>query len=210
MPMTKIPVLCFCLTLLVQPAFAGFDEATAAFAVGDYDKVLKQIRPLAETGDSRSQYAMGVLYENGFAVAKDPKQAAAWYLKAAEQGNSDAQYNLGAMYEHGIGMPVNYSNAARWYLPTAEQGDIDALSNLGVLYQKGQGVTEDKILAMALYNISVAYAGNSQTQAAQNRQFLANQMPLEDVKKAQSLTEVLLKQGNLQPGLEAYLKSRQH
>lgn len=107
-------------------------------------------------------------------------------------------------------MAVNYTKAAHWYRPAAEQGDIDALSNLGVLYQKGQGVTQDKILAMALYNISVAYAGNSQTQAAQNRQFLANQMPLEDVKKAQSLTEVLLKQGNLQSGLEAYLKSQQH
>jgi uncharacterized protein len=208
MQMIKILLFCFCLILSLQTVYAGFDEAAAAFEVGDYDKVLKQVHPLAEAGDSRSQYAMGVLYENGFAVAKDPQQAAAWYLKAAEQGNSDAQYNLGAMHEHGIGMPVNYTKAAHWYRLAAEQGDIDALSNLGVLYQKGQGVMQDKILAMALYNISVAYAGKSQTQAAQNRQFLANQMPLEEVKKAQSLTEVLLKQQNLQPGLAAYLKSR--
>lgn len=210
MQLIKILLFCFCLMLSLQTVYAGFDEAAAAFAVGDYDKVLKQVRPLAENGDSRSQYAMGVLYENGFAVTKDPKQAADWYLKAAEQGNSDAQYNLGAMNEHGIGMAVNYANAAHWYRLAAEQGDIDALSNLGVLYQKGQGVMQNKILAMALYNISVAYAGKSQTQAAQNRQILANQMPLEDVKKAQSLTEVLLKKESLQPGLEAYLKSQAH
>lgn len=199
-------VFCTCAVLAAELAIAGFDEAAAAFAAGDYDTALKETRPLAEKGDPRSQYAIGVLYENGLAVAKDLKQAAAWYLKAAKQGNSDAQYNLGAMYEHGVGMPVNYIEAARWYRPAAEQGDIDALSNLGVLYQNGQGVPQNKVLAMALYNVSVAYAGKGKTQAAQNRQALANQMSLDDVQKALSLTEDLLKPGNLKRGLEAYLK----
>ncbi len=162
MPLIHIPLFCLCLALTVQPTFAGFDEAAAAFAVGNYDKALEEVRPLAEQGDPRGQYAMGVLYENGFAVARDLPQAAAWYLKAAEQGNSDAQYNLGAMYEHGVGIPVNFPEAARWYRPAAEQGDIDALSNLGVLYQSGQGVPQDKVLALALYNVSVAYAGEPQ------------------------------------------------
>ena len=189
---------------------AGFDEANAAFEAADYAKAQAELQPLLETNDPRAQYAMGVLYENGFGVSKDLTQAAAWYLKAAEQGNSDAQYNLGAMNEHGVGMPVNYAEAARWYRPAAEIGDIDALSNLGVLYQNGQGVKQDKLLAMALYNVSVAYAGNSKTQAAQNRQSLANQMPLDDVKKALALTEKLLQPGNLKPGLEKYLDPVAH
>jgi TPR repeat protein len=209
MPSINYPLLCLCLALAGQPAFADFEEAAAAFASGDYDKVLEEVRPLAEQGDARSQYAMGVLYENGFAVARDLPQAAAWYLKAAQQGNSDAQYNLGAMHEHGVGIPVNYPEAARWYRPAAEQGDIDALSNLGVLYQNGQGVPQDKILALALYNVSVAFAGDRKTQAAQNRQALANQITLDDVKKAQALTEELLEPGNLGSGLAAYLKQPQ-
>lgn len=206
--MLKYKTLAFIvgLTLATPAAFAGFDEAAAAFAAGDYSKALNETRPLAEKGDPRSQYAMGVLYENGFAVPKDLQHAAAWYLKAAQQGNTDAQYNLGAMYEHGVGMPVNYAEAARWYRPAAEQGDIDALSNLGVLYEKGQGVPQDKVLAMALYNVSVAYAGKGRTQAAQNRQLLANQMSLEDVKKALTFTEALLKPDNLKSGLVAYLQ----
>lgn len=194
------------LVSLAPVALAGFDEAAAAFAVADYAKAQQELKPLLAQQDPRAEYAMGVLYENGFGVAKDPQQAVAWYLKAAEQGNSDAQYNLGAMNEHGVGIPVNFAEAARWYRPAAEAGDIDALSNLGVLYQSGQGVAQDKILAMALYNVSVAYAGNGQTQAAQNRQSLANQMPLADVQKAQELTGQLLKPDNLKPGLEAYLQ----
>ncbi|MBF7728681.1 tetratricopeptide repeat protein [Pseudomonas sp. N040] len=194
------------LALAAPAVLAGFDEAAAAFAAADYATAQSELRPLLDKHDPRAQYAMGVLYENGFGVSKDLPQAAAWYLKAAEQGNSDAQYNLGAMHEHGVGMPVNYPEAARWYRPAAEQGDIDALSNLGVLYQNGQGVAQDKVLALALYNVSVAYAGNGQTQAAQNRQGLANQMPLDEVKQALALTEALLKPGNLQPGLEQYLE----
>lgn len=77
-----------------------------------------------------------------------------------------------------------------------------------MLYQNAQGVTQDKVLAMALYNVSVAYAGNGQTRAAQNRQGLANQMPLGDVKQALALTEELLKPGNLKPGLTQYLSAK--
>lgn len=202
--------LCLLLACVSTPLLASFEEAAAAFESGNYAKAQDELRPLLEHNDPRAQYAMGVLNENGFGMAKDLPQAAAWYLKAAEQGNSDAQFNLGAMHEHGIGLPVNYSEAARWYRPAAEQGDIDALSNLGVLYQNGQGVTQDKLLAMALYNLSVAYAGNSKGQAAHNRQQLANQMPLEDVKKSLALTEELLKPDNLKPGLEAYLRQQGH
>lgn len=201
-------IACLTLALSSAPAHAGFEQALAAFEAGNYPVALKELRPLAEKGDARSQYALGVMAENGFGMPKNTSQAAAWYLKAAKQGNTDAQYNLGAMYEHGIGMPANPVQAARWYRLAAEGGDIDALSNLGVLYEKGEGVQLDKVLALALYNVSVAYDSNKQSRAAGNRQGLANRMPLEDVKKAMALTDVLLKPNNLKPGLEAYLARR--
>ena len=187
--------------------YAGFEQANAAFMAGNYALAQKELKPLLAKGDARSQYAMGVMAENGFGMPKNPKVAADWYLKAAKQGNTDAQYNLGAMHEHGVGIPVNYVEAARWYTPAAEQGDIDALSNLGVLYETGKGVKQDKILAMALYNVSVALANGAPTQATQNRQSLANRMPLDDVKKAIALTDILLMPDNLKIGLQSYLDS---
>ena len=192
--------------LFAASVSAGFEQANAAFMAGNYALAQKELQPLLAKGDARSQYAMGVMAENGFGMPKNPRLAADWYLKAAKQGNTDAQYNLGAMYEHGTGIPVNYVEAARWYRPAAAAGDIDALSNLGVLYEKGLGVKQDKILALALYNVSVAYADGAQTQATANRQGLANRMPLEDVNKALALTEQLLKPGNLKPGLQAYMR----
>ena len=195
------------LALIVSlAAHAGFDQATAAFDKGDYATALRELKPLAEKGDARSQYAMGVMAENGFGMPKDFAQAAAWYRKAAEQGNADAQYNLGAMYEHGIGLPVNYAQAVRWYRPAAESGDIDALSNLGVLYEKGQGVPQDKVLALALYNVSVALDPNKQGQAARNGRGLVGRMAVDEVDAAMVLTRDLLKPNQLKPGLQACWK----
>lgn len=193
---------------LAMPARADFDQAAAAFDKGDYATAIRQLQPLADKGEPRSQYAMGVMAENGFGMPKNLTQAAAWYRKAAEQGNTDAQFNLGAMHEHGIGMPVNYAQAARWYRPAAAAGDIDALSNLGVLYEKGAGVPQDKVLALALYNVSATLDSDKNSTAARNRQGLANRMPLDDVKKSIALTEQLLKPGQLKPGLEAYWRTR--
>jgi TPR repeat protein len=205
MHLKNLKMAAFLALILSTPLLkAGFDEAAAAFAAGDYATALAELRPLLETGDARSQYAMGVMAENGFGMPVDLSQAAAWYLKAAKQGNTDAQFNLGAMYEHGVGMPADPAQAAYWYRPAAEAGDIDALSNLGVLYEKGAGVPQDKVLALALYNVSVAYNTNPGSTAARNRQGLANRMPLEDVEKAMVLTEELLKPGNLKPALEAF------
>ena len=186
----------------IASADAGFDEAATAFSAGNYSEAITTLRPLANHGDARSQYAMGVMSEKGFGMPVNLRQAADWYQKAAKQGNADAQYNLGAMYEHGIGMPVDYVQAVRWYRPAAESGDIDALSNLGVLYQKGQGVSQDQVLALALYNVSVALDTNANSQAARNRQGLANAMTLPMIQEATELTKKLLQPGRLQAELK--------
>lgn len=47
-----------------------------------------------------------------------------------------------------------------------------------------------------------------QTSATRNRQGLANQMPLPQVKQALALTEQLLKPGELKSGLDAYLRQQ--
>jgi TPR repeat protein len=204
-PKLIICLAIICLVFATPPLHGDFEQAVAAFEAGNYPQALAELQPLAEAGDARSQYAMGVMAENGFGMPVNLSQAAGWYLKAATQGNTDAQFNLGAMYEHGIGMPADPAQAARWYRPAAEAGDIDALSNLGVLYEKGAGVPQDKVLALALYNVSVAYDSNPNSTAARNRQGLANRMSLEDVQQAVALTEELLKPDKLKPGLQAYL-----
>ncbi len=111
-----IAALCAGFTLcLTAPAWAGWDEATAAYQRGDYATVVRELRPLAEQGDANAQNNLGNMYDYGQGVPRDDAKAVKWYRKAAEQGNAGAQYNLGVMYGNGQGVPQDYAQAHMWY-----------------------------------------------------------------------------------------------
>ena len=82
---------------LTAPAWAGFDEAAAAYRRGDYAAALREIRPLA-----KAQYFLGLMYGEGQGVPQDYAEAVKWHRKAAEQGVAEAQYNLGITYGNGL------------------------------------------------------------------------------------------------------------
>ncbi len=115
---------------LTAPAWAGFDEAVAAYHRGDYATALRELRPLAEQGNAGAQYNLGNMYRKGLGVPQDYAEAARWYRKAAEQGNAEAQFNLGSMYYHGYGVPQDYVQAHMWYklatskIPPGEGRDL--------------------------------------------------------------------------------------
>ena len=96
-----LPVLL--LTLLVgNPAFsADWDKGVAAYQSGDYATALREWKPLAEQGNARAQFYLGVMYGNGQGVPQDYKTAVKWYRLAAEQGDADAQTSLDIILRRG-------------------------------------------------------------------------------------------------------------
>ncbi len=121
-----------CLTLVVLLGSTGtswgadYQKGLAAHQSGDFATALREWKPLAEQGDARAQYKMGVMYTNGQGVPQDYKTAVKWYTLAAEQGHADAQFTLGLMYALGQGVLQDYKTAVEWYTLAAEQGDADA------------------------------------------------------------------------------------
>ncbi len=114
--LARIAALCAGFTLgLGAPAWAGWDEAVAAYQRGDYATALREWRLLAEQGDAAAQNNLGTMYYKGRGVPYDYAQAVKWYRKAAEQGNAGAQNNLGFMYHLGRGVPQDYSKAHMWF-----------------------------------------------------------------------------------------------
>lgn len=95
-----------------------------------------QMKALAESGDAKAQCYLGMMYDVGNGVERNPAQAAEWYRKAAEQGIVEAQSNLAAMYESGDGVRTDYVCAEKWYALAAEQGDTKAQSRLDELRQR--------------------------------------------------------------------------
>ncbi len=150
----KVLAVCAALAigfLSAAPAEAGFEDGVRAYLAQDYPAALNVWRPLAEEGQAPAQFGMGLSYENGRGVERDPTQAAVWYHKAADQGLADAQFNLGNLYLNASGVPKDPVEAVRWFRRAAEQGMPRAQVNLGYSYETGSGVAKDPVKAVSWY-----------------------------------------------------------
>ena len=186
--MKSLPLV-FLLLLLSIPVSAGYDEAWAAYSIQDYKTALKELKPLAEQGDPRSQYAVGWMYRNGEGVTQNYQTAVKWYRLAADQGHAEAQKSLGLMYQFGEGITPNYESATKWYRLAAEQGNAEAQNNLGLMYLNGEGVVQSKTSAyMWLYNA----ASQGVRLAKWSQHELEKKMTPEQVKKAQAMAQICL------------------
>ena len=97
--------------------------------------------------DTRSQFNLGVMYENGLGVAQNYSKALYWYQQASNNGLAAAQYNLGVMYSQA----EDNNQAIYWYEKAAKQGYAQAQLNLGIMYSQGIGVILDESKAVYWY-----------------------------------------------------------
>jgi TPR repeat protein len=93
----------------------SINVGVAAYKWGKYGIALREWRPLAEQGNAKAQYNLGVMYRNGHGVPQDDAEAVGWYRKAAEQGYATAQHKLGVMYGKGLGVPQDEAQAYMWF-----------------------------------------------------------------------------------------------
>ena len=131
-----------------------FQKGIEAYKKGDFANAIKEWILLAEDGDEKAQYFLGLIYYKGKGVPQDYKTALKWYTLSAEQGNKVAQYNLGVMYSFGLGVIPDYKTALKWYNLSSEQGNALAQYNLGRLYYLGNGVKENMVYAHMWVNLA--------------------------------------------------------
>jgi len=97
--------------LYAPPARADFEAGWRAYQRGDFSGALESWRPLADAGDARAQFNIGVMYDEGRGVALDRVQAIRWWTKAAGQGDAEAQHNLALAMIDGSGIGQDYDKA---------------------------------------------------------------------------------------------------
>ena len=152
------------LLLAVQSASAmDFWTGSAYYLRGDFEAAMLEWRPLAEEGDARAQYYVGLMHARGEGLPEDNHQAAHWFRKSAEQGNPQSQYHLGMLYANGKGVPEDDRQAVHWLSESARQGDARAQFNLGIMYELGEGVPEDDRQAVNWYR-QAAEQGHAKAQ----------------------------------------------
>lgn len=163
--------------LLVSALAPAFAQAPPPQPAGIDPALLAK----ANAGDAASQVLVAGAYAAGKGVAKDIRQAADWYRKAAEQGNISAQVRLAALYLDGAkGFPRDLAQAAAWYRKAAEQGDVEAQGTLGVLYSMGTGVPHDDVEAYYWLDLAASVKGPNQAKYAANRQLIGTRITADE------------------------------
>lgn len=119
----------------------------AEFPAGGDTSAIAALRQAATGGDSHAALELGLCYESGRGVARDPVQAIAWYRRAADRGLDEAQYKLGCCYNGDEGFPKDAVEAAQWWERAAAQGHADAQYCLGLSYSMGAGVAKNPVEA---------------------------------------------------------------
>ncbi|WP_158652543.1 SH3 domain-containing protein [Helicobacter felis] len=123
--------------------------AQRAYAYKDYDKAKIYYQKLADLGDARGYYGLGVVWSTYYYDDKDedvppdyPK-ALKYLQKAAHLGSAQAHIKLGDFYAEAKGVFLNPKKAIAHYQRGAELGDPQGYYKLGVLYRDGKGISQD-------------------------------------------------------------------
>jgi len=90
----------------------------------DYPKAIQWLQRAAAQDSAGAMNNLGVAYENGLGVKRDPNEAAHWYQQAAERGNAAGQANLGQLYFDGRGVTNDLVQAYKWFKLSASHGSV--------------------------------------------------------------------------------------
>lgn len=183
--MKRILVLAALVVLTATMAWADYETGATAFLDGDYATALKELRPLAEKGNSNAQFFLGVMYGMGQGARQDYAESTMWFRNAADQGNPNAQACLGILYSQGRGVKQDFAEAAKWYRKAAEQGNANAQNNLGAFYGEGKGVSKDLVQSYLWYNLA---ASQGFEDSAKLRDEVARKMNPSQIKRAQEIS----------------------
>jgi S1-C subfamily serine protease len=144
----------------------------------------EDVKAKAETGDSGSEYQLGLCYYKGDGVEKDFSEAVEWYRKAAEQGFAAAQSMLGTCYFRGEGVPKDFTEAVKWLRKAAERNNVHAQANLGLCYATGQGVPKDDVEG---YKWGLLAAAKGNEAAKKNIVMAESRMTRDEIAQGQKL-----------------------
>ena len=99
-----------------------FEQAAVIYRESRYREAFQLFLPLAESGDSRAQTVVALMFKYGEGVPLDLKASFNWYKQAAEGGYPPAQHALATIYRDGKGTEPDLEAARQWYERAARGG----------------------------------------------------------------------------------------
>jgi TPR repeat protein len=171
-----------------MPPEVKLQIALQAFRSGYDETALSILTPLADEGNSKAQYWLADIYENGIGVKPDTARALTLLQKSAAQGFVPAQRHLGEVYLRGNEMLQDFGKAHLWLHKAATAGDAEAERMLGQMFALGLGVTQDQPEAYAWYEVA-ALGGDGLAKRLRN-DILKDMSPAEIAKGEQVAKDI--------------------
>lgn len=165
-PLLLVPCICVLLAACASeaPTQARFDDGTAAYDAGDYEKAYSIFRELADNDDIAALRNVALMERRGLGTDKDPQAAIADYKEAAEKGLPTAQSDLAEMYLDGEAGPPDPKAALPWLERAVAANHPMAQFHLAELYEKGEAVPKDLQMAEFLYAAAAAHGVEAATE----------------------------------------------
>lgn len=164
----------------------------------DWKAVFDIMQPLALEGNVQAQGNLGMLYNLGRGVQKDPEKAYWWFSEAAEKGSIRAINNLAMMYYQGGYVKKDIPQAIKLFETTAKAKDLDAMMMLSEIYlnqkqpakvfewvKKAADLNnlEAKLRLGIFYEEGIGTPANKRLAALIYREILFSDKPPEEIKK---------------------------
>ncbi|MBU2488818.1 MAG: sel1 repeat family protein [Proteobacteria bacterium] len=96
----------------------------------------RDYRRLAAQGHSFAMLNLGMMYENGNGVPKNPAEAARWYEKGAEKDDPACLVRLGILLANGRGVPKDRVKALGCFFRAVELGEPAAQKPAGQVWER--------------------------------------------------------------------------
>ncbi|NOQ90434.1 MAG: hypothetical protein GQ549_05770 [Gammaproteobacteria bacterium] len=107
---------------------------------------------LAKKGDAEAQFNVGEMYEIGFGVKQDKKEARYWISRSANQKHEIAGFKLLYWDIEKKGLKGKNKDRLKKLNVMAKQGNAQAQYYLGKMYAHGVGINKDSDVAIDWLN----------------------------------------------------------
>ena len=122
---------------------SDYQQARSAYAAGDYTKAYQLFQGLAESGDTKAQYDISLMYIQGIGTKQNVEQGLVWLNRAAEKGNIEAMLELGVLYQKIDTLENAPQLALYWFEKAAMAGSAVGQYNLAHSYMDGGQIAVD-------------------------------------------------------------------
>lgn len=114
---------------LTASAVAGpWEDGMAAYEAGNHAGAIAIIRPLADDGDARAQFQVGLMYAQGEGVPQDDAEWLRWLQLSVDLGYARALTELALVHVDGVHLPKDWPRAHMYFNLAIEYGDVDAIA----------------------------------------------------------------------------------